>query len=95
MFLITSLNAIAPGASSSNGTAQSLKATVPWIVSGNNVKQGHTISRKVSLLDTGATIMYALGLKTHTEWESHAVEEIFETKPEHRTTENEMPASLY
>jgi hypothetical protein len=41
-------------------------------------------------LDTGATIMYALGLETHMEWESQAVTEIFQTKPERRTTENEL-----
>jgi hypothetical protein len=30
-------------------------------------------------MDTGATVMRALGLETHTEWDSHAVEEIFKT----------------
>ena len=69
--------------------------TVPWIASGVNVKKAYTINRTVPLIDTGATILYALGLKTHTEWESHAVEEIFETVPKHRTTENDPPQSLY
>ena len=102
MFLVTSLNAKGLGHSGKNGsaaksqqTAEALSPKVPWIASGNNVKKGMTISRKVSLQDTGATILYALGLKTHTEWESDAIAEIFETVPEHRTTENEMPASLY
>jgi hypothetical protein len=33
----------------------------------------------VSIIDTGATVMRMLGLETHTEWESKAVEEIFQT----------------
>jgi len=33
----------------------------------------------VSIIDTGATVMRALGLTTYTEWESHPVEEIFKT----------------
>lgn len=52
---------------------------IPWIVSGVGIKKGHTISQPVSLMDTGATVMRALGLETHTEWESHAVEEIFKS----------------
>ncbi|MCA9473845.1 MAG: alkaline phosphatase family protein [Nitrospirales bacterium] len=102
MFLITSLNAAGPTDTGKNGnsaisqqSAEALSPKVPWIASGNNVKKGITISRKISLQDTGATILYALGLKTHTEWESQAIDEIFKTVPEHRTTENEMPASLY
>jgi len=96
MFLITSLNAGTSSSPGTNGNSQKtstsnpLNHSVPWIVSGVNVKKGYTIQRPVSLLDTGATILYALGLKTHTEWESHAIEEIFETIPEHRTTENDL-----
>ena len=101
MFLVTSLNAAMPASSgmngnaNKNGTSLPLNHNVPWIASGNNVKKGYTINQKVALMDTGATILYALGLKTHTEWESHAIDEIFESIPKHRTTENEMPASLY
>jgi len=51
---------------------------VPWIASGVGIKQGHAIHQPVSILDTGATVMRTLGLQTHTEWESHAVEEIFQ-----------------
>jgi hypothetical protein len=42
------------------------------------IKPGHAIHQPVSILDTGATVMRTLGLQTHTEWESHAVEEIFQ-----------------
>ena len=51
---------------------------VPWIASGAGIKSGHSIQQPVSILDTGATVMRTLGLQTHTEWESHAVEEIFQ-----------------
>ena len=52
---------------------------VPWIASGVGIKPGHAIHQAVSILDTGATVMRTLGLQTHTEWESHAVEEIFQS----------------
>jgi Type I phosphodiesterase / nucleotide pyrophosphatase len=51
---------------------------VPWIASGIGIKPGHAIHQPVSILDTGATVMRTLGLQTHTEWDSHAVEEIFQ-----------------
>jgi hypothetical protein len=51
---------------------------VPWIASGVGIKPGHAIHQPVSILDTGATVMRTLGLQTHTEWESRAVEEIFQ-----------------
>ena len=51
---------------------------VPWIASGVGIKHGHAIHQPVSILDTGATVMRTLGLQTHTEWDSHAVEEIFQ-----------------
>ncbi|MEP7150307.1 MAG: alkaline phosphatase family protein [Nitrospira sp.] len=52
---------------------------VPWIASGVGIKAGHMIRQPVSILDTGATVMRALGLTTYTEWESQPVEEIFKT----------------
>ncbi len=51
---------------------------VPWIVSGVGIKPGQIIRRPVSIIDTGATVMRILGLDTHTEWDSTAVEEIFQ-----------------
>lgn len=52
---------------------------VPWIASGAGIKHGQLIRQPVSIIDTGATVMKILGLETHTEWESKAVEEIFQT----------------
>ena len=53
--------------------------TVPWIASGVGIKHGHAIHQPVSIIDTGATVMRTMGLQTHTEWDSHAVEEIFQS----------------
>jgi len=51
---------------------------VPWIASGVGIKHGQVIRQPVSIIDTGATVMRILGLDTHTEWDSKAVEEIFQ-----------------
>ena len=64
-------------------------STVPWFVWGANIKSGYSMTNSVSILDTGATVMEALGLETHTEWESHAHHEIFQVVPKRRTTGNE------
>ncbi|MCA9498245.1 MAG: alkaline phosphatase [Nitrospirales bacterium] len=74
---------------STSPTAPKLDSTIPWIAWGANIKSNHPITQSVSLLDTGATIMYALGLETYTEWDSHAIGDIFQTVPERRTTDNE------
>ena len=73
---VTSLSA--EGRDASQEQADAAVPMVPWIASGVGIKQGHAIHQPVSILDTGATVMRTLGLQTHTEWESHAVEEIFQ-----------------
>ena len=93
MFIVTGLNSgpLDPLAKKvKKGQTVPLDPSVPLIAWGTNVKKHHTISQPVTLLDTGATIMHALGLETHTEWESQAMTEIFQTTPERRTTENEL-----
>ncbi|RMH32244.1 MAG: hypothetical protein D6690_14435 [Nitrospirae bacterium] len=96
MFLITGLNS--PPTLSSGDTNHTdsqaarklpLSPAIPWIAWGANVKPGYRITQPVSLLDTGATILYALGLETHTEWDSKPITEIFQTVPQKQTTENE------
>ncbi len=59
---------------------------VLWMASGAGVKKGHRVAAPVSIIDTGATVMRALGLETHTEWESRPVEDVFT-----RTTEQARP----
>jgi predicted AlkP superfamily pyrophosphatase or phosphodiesterase len=71
MVIVTALNGI--GEPKQNGSLPH----VPWIASGANIKSGHTITMPVSIMDTGATIMRAFGLETHTEWQSRPIEEIF------------------
>jgi hypothetical protein len=73
---VTSLSA--EGRDAGQEQADAAVPMVPWIASGVGIKQGHAIHQPVSILDTGATVMRTLGLETHTEWESHAVEEIFQ-----------------
>ena len=50
-----------------------------WLASGAGVKRGHVIAQPVSLIDTGATVMRALGLdtETHTEWQSRVINDVF------------------
>ena len=73
---VTSLSA--EGRDASQEQADAAIPMVPWIASGVGIKHGYAIHQPVSILDTGATVMRTLGLQTHTEWESHAVEEIFQ-----------------
>jgi len=92
MVIVTGLNggkAMNAGQNGTLGHGSSHRVPIPWLTWGINIKPGYHITRPVSLMDTGATILYALGLHTYTEWDSHAIKEIFQTEPEHRTTENE------
>lgn len=73
---VTSLSA--KGRDPGQDQADAAMPMVPWIASGVGIKHGYAIHQPVSILDTGATVMRTLGLQTHTEWESHAVEEIFQ-----------------
>ncbi|MGD9852805.1 MAG: alkaline phosphatase family protein [Nitrospirales bacterium] len=95
MVIVTGLNSGPVQGSSANGQKVATgnpiwDSTIPWIAWGANIKTGQSLTNPVSLLDTGATIMYGLGLETHTEWDSHPLKEIFQTVPERRTTENEL-----
>ena len=88
--IVTGLNGHGQEISQSQKVSSADKATtVPWLAWGANIKSGYSISKPVLILDTGATIMEALGLETYTEWDSHAHHEIFQTVPKRRTTGNE------
>jgi Type I phosphodiesterase / nucleotide pyrophosphatase len=92
MVIVTGLNgqgiASTGHENGSNGKSH-LGNSVPWIAWGANVKPGHRINASVSIMDTGATVMEALGLETHTEWQSKSLNEIFIKTPERKTTGNE------
>lgn len=69
------------GHDTTHGTASPEDMTIPWIAAGPGVKAGYEIKRPVSLIDTPATVMQALGLSDYyVEWSSRSVEEIFEGK---------------
>lgn len=90
MLIVIGLNNGERGHLGENGSVEALtggKAAVPWIAWGANVKAGYEITQPVSILDVGATILRALGLETHTEWDSQAIDEIFHTIPAPRPIE--------
>lgn len=74
---VTSLS----GTGAAQGRSTAISSPVPWIASGAGIKNGHAIRQPVSIVDTGATVLRAFRLETHTEWESRAVEEIFRDAP--------------
>jgi len=95
MVIITGLTG--PGVTQAADAAMDAGATqqalVPWLAWGANVKPGYAMTGQVRVMDTGATVLAALGLETHTEWDSEAMTEIFQQKPQRRTTGNEQLAA--
>lgn len=94
MIIVTGLNGGPIPSPSSNGQTKETgtgqwDSTIPWIAWGANVKRAYSPNHSVSLMNTGATIMYALGLETHTEWDSQPITEIFQKVPARRTTGND------
>lgn len=67
----------APADAKSVSDAKSPPPHVLWMASGPGVKKGHRLAGPISIIDTGATVLRALGLHTHTEWESRPVEDLF------------------
>ena len=84
MVIISGLNGPGTPAPGKNGRVEisqgSEREEVPWIAWGSNVKPGYVVTRPISIQDTGATVLRALGLTTHTEWNSHAIDEIFQPR---------------
>jgi hypothetical protein len=88
---VTALNGEDTGRPGDQAKANGASAPkLPWIAWGPGIKAGHQIKQPVSIIDTGATVMRTLGLETYTEWESHAVEEIFTAPPKVRARGNEL-----
>lgn len=52
--------------------------TIPWMMSGPNIKSNYVIQQPVSLLDTAPTIAYLLGVPAHSQWEGEIVAEAFQ-----------------
>ena len=70
---VTSLS----GTGAAQGQSTTVSSLVPWVASGVGIKAGHVVRQPVSIVDTGATVLRAFRVETHTEWDSRAVEEIF------------------
>lgn len=88
---VTSLNNNAGDAKLGGHGSEAASASlprIPWVAWGAGIKSGYAIKQPVSIMDTGATVMRTLGLETHTEWESRAVEEIF-TAPRPASVDHE------
>jgi predicted AlkP superfamily pyrophosphatase or phosphodiesterase len=58
----------------SAGLAEDL--TIPWIISGSNIRRGYSIMRPVNITDTAPTIAHLLGLPAPVEWSGRAVTEV-------------------
>ena len=61
-----------------HGTDSPEDMTIPWMIRGNGIRQGHQIQQAVSLLDTAPTIAKIMKIKPAPEWEGKIVAEIFE-----------------
>jgi len=84
---VTAFNNDEAGSKAGAGLSQ-----IPWIAWGAGIKAGYTIKAPVSIIDTGATVLRTLGLETHTEWESRAVEEIFKAPKLAEVRDGSQPA---
>jgi predicted AlkP superfamily pyrophosphatase or phosphodiesterase len=58
--------------------------TIPWVVSGPDIRPGHRIGTPVSILDTAPTIARLMQMPAHYTWEGRAPEEIFAAGVRHR-----------
>jgi arylsulfatase A-like enzyme len=63
----------------SHGTDLPEDMTIPWLIMGPNIRQGHEIETAVSLLDTAPTLAAIMDVPTHRDWEGRCISEIFET----------------
>ena len=77
MGLLPKTAVMVAGLSAYGSTGAAPAQGLPWIASGPGIKGHHTIGQPVSIIDTGATVMRAFGLTTHTEWDSRPIEDIF------------------
>jgi predicted AlkP superfamily pyrophosphatase or phosphodiesterase len=61
----------------SHGTDIAEDMTIPWMISGPNIKQNYPIESPVSLLDIAPTLAPILEIEASPEWEGQCVDEIF------------------
>lgn len=61
-----------------HGTEMPEDMTIPYMVTGPNIKQNYTIQSHVSLLDTTPTIAHILNIPQHKDWEGKIIGDMFE-----------------
>lgn len=61
-----------------HGTKNKEDMTIPWMAWGQGVRGGHSITQKVSLLETAPTVAHLLDVQVPKAWEGKAVLEAFE-----------------
>ena len=66
------------GHDKTHGTNVPEDMTIPWIAAGPGIKSGYVIKQPVSIIDTAATALRALGVTDYyVEWSSRTITEIF------------------
>ncbi len=60
-----------------HGTDMPEDMTIPWMIAGPTIRQGHEIQQPVSLLETAPTLAHVLEIPAHEAWEGSCVTEIF------------------
>jgi predicted AlkP superfamily pyrophosphatase or phosphodiesterase len=61
-----------------HGTTSAEDMTIPWMIAGPGIRQGHQIQQTVTLLDSAPTLAHVLQIATHRDWEGHCIQEVFE-----------------
>jgi predicted AlkP superfamily pyrophosphatase or phosphodiesterase len=75
VFIVTSDHG---GHDKTHGTTSVEDMTIPWIAAGPGIKSGYEIRQPISIIDTAATALQALGVVNYyVEWNSRPVQEIF------------------
>ncbi len=68
-----------------HGTDEPEDMTIPWILTGPEVRPGHHLSTPVTLLDTAPTVAHLLNVPAPPEWEGTIVQEAFASLDSERT----------
>ena len=64
------------GHDKNHGTKAGEDMTIPWIIAGSGIRQGHRIAGDVSIMDTAPTLLHLLGLRIPDGWEGKVIDEI-------------------
>ena len=64
------------GQDSDHGTETKEDMTIPWIIVGAGVCQGHQIGGDVSIMDSAPTLLRLLGLRTPDGWGGSVIDEV-------------------